>query len=72
MNAGGSGKDAYELLQDLMKGGCAKCDTTKADCENSMFPDNQGDCWAADAYQKCGDNSQIAYDAVMKAGGSTE
>ena len=40
------------------------------DCTNSPTPDNDKTCWADEAYQRCA-GGQWAYDAVMKAGGSS-
>ena len=41
------------------------------DCTNSPTPDNDKTCWADEAYQRCAGGRQSAYDAVMKAGGSS-
>ena len=40
-------------------------------CKHSPTPNNKSTCWADEAYQRCG-GGQWAYDAVMKAGGSTQ
>ena len=70
MSAGGNTEDAYTMLKVMEKNQCEKCDAGKADCNNSMYP-GQGDCWAAEAYQKCGNARQAAYDAVNQLGGNT-
>ena len=70
MKAGGSTKEAYDLLEALKLADCPSIQK-KSDCKNSPTPDNKNTCWADDAYQKCGNNRQGAYDAVMKKGGST-
>lgn len=71
MQVGGSNKGAYDLLQDLKDGYCDMCDASKASCKNSIYPENTNTCWGDQAYQRCPNARQQAYDLVMKAGGST-
>jgi len=54
------------------KDGQGKCDVSKAGCENSMWKDAiKPDCWAAEAYQRCPNARQQAYDAINRVGGNT-
>ena len=68
MKVGGNNKDAYDLLQDLKDVDCASCDVSKASCNKSLNPKT---CWGDEAYQRCPNARQPAYDFVMEAGGGT-
>ena len=71
-DAGGKGKEAYEMTQALERMKCSKYYSNQWGCENSMWKDaNKPDCWAAEAYQKCPNARQQSYDAVNKVGGNT-
>jgi hypothetical protein len=40
MQVGGGNRDAFDLMNGMVKGDCANCDVTKSGCENSMYPTN--------------------------------
>ena len=50
MRVGGSSKRAFEMFGALQKADCSSCNVSKADCANSMFPNEPKVCWAATAY----------------------